>query len=144
MTAGRILVHTDFTDASAAAVRYGRVLAESLGASLQFLHVLEEPLRAGWTAEVSAAALPEVQEAMEMEAEQWLDGVLSESEQERFEASLDVETGDIAAEIVRYAEANAIDIIVMSATKTAGSDVADVSAAQEVLIRAHCSVFVVR
>jgi nucleotide-binding universal stress UspA family protein len=142
--ARRIVVHTDLSDASGAAVRYARALAESLGGTLQFLHVVQEPLSAGWTAEVGASALPELQQAMEIEAELWLDGVLPEDEQERFKASLDVETGDIAEEIVRYANEQEADIVVLSATANGGPDAADTSTAEDVVRKCRCSVFVVR
>ncbi len=144
MLVRRIVVHTDFSEASAAAVQYARVLAADLGATIQFLHVLREPLSAGWTAEVSTSALPEVQHAMEIEAEQWIDRVLPESEQERFQASLDFETGDVAEEIVRYADAQAADIVILSTTRDANPQIADLAVAEKVLRKCRCSVFVVR
>ncbi len=144
MIVRRIVVHTDFSEASAAAVQYARALAADLGATLQFLHVLQEPLSAGWTAEVSTSSLPAVQQAMEMEAEQWLDRVLPENDQERFQASLDFETGDIAAEIIRYAEAQAADIVILGTSRDNDPQTADVRVAEEVLRRCRCSVFVVR
>ncbi len=144
MTTRRIVVHTDFSDASVTAVHYARLLADGLGARLDFLHVIQEPLQAGWTSEVSAAALPEVQQAMEVEAEQWVDRVLPEEEQERYGASLHFETGDIATEICRFVAANRVDIVVVSATPAANNDEADIGVAEDVLRRCPCSVFVAR
>ncbi len=139
----RIVVHTDFTEASAIAVHYARALADALGATLQFLHVVREPLSAGWTSEVNAAELPEVQQAMEVEAAQWLERVLPENEQERFQASLDVETGDIAEEVARYAAEREADIVILGAS--AGRDArVDTRVAEDVLRKCRCSVFVVR
>ncbi len=143
----RIIVHSDFSDGSVTAVRYARILAHELGGSLQFLHVVREPLSAGWTAEVRAATLPEVQQAMEVEAEQWLDRMLSEEEQERLGATLDVETGDIAEEIVRYASEQHADIVLLSASRDNAADNPDVvttAIAEKVVRKCHCSVFVVR
>jgi nucleotide-binding universal stress UspA family protein len=136
----RIVVHIDLTDAAIPAVEYARILAASLGATLHFLHVVKEPLSAGWTAELQPFAFPEVQQAMEVEAEQWLDGVIPESEQERFEASLDVETGEIAEEIIRCAHDHEADLIVVSA-KAEGAD-ADMT--ERLLRKVRCSVLVVR
>ncbi len=144
MIVRRIVVHTDFSDASAAAARYARFLAEDLGATLQFLHVLQEPLSAGWTAEVSTSALPKVQRAMEIEAEQWIDRVLPESDQERFQASLDFETGDVAEEIVRYADAQAADIVILSTPRDSDPQTPDSRVAEAVVRKCRCSVFVVR
>src|SRR5512141_2670733 len=55
MITRRIVVHTDFSEASVTAVHYARLLADGLGATLDFVHVLQEPLQAGWTSEVSTA-----------------------------------------------------------------------------------------
>src|SRR5512146_497034 len=144
MVVRRIVVHTDFSEASAAAVKYARALANDLGATLQFLHVLQEPLSAGWTAEVSTAALPRVQQAMEVKAEQWLNRMLPEEEQERYQAKVDFETGDIAQEIARYARAQAADIVILGASRDANVQTADTAVAEQVLRRCRCSVFVVR
>ncbi len=144
MIARRIVVHTDFSEASAEAVEYARALASASGGTLQILHVVQEPLSAGWTAEVSGAALPEVQEAMEVEAEQWLDRVLPEDEQDRFATSLDFETGDMAEEIARYATEHNADIVILGASNRSGADRADTRVAEEVLRKCRCSVFVVR
>jgi nucleotide-binding universal stress UspA family protein len=144
MNTRRIVVHTDFSDASVAAVHYARLLADGLGATLDFLHVVQEPLQAGWTSEVSTAALPEVQQAMEVEAEQWVDRVLPEAQQERYGASLHFVTGDIGTEICRFVAANRVDIVVVSATAAANDNEADIDVAEDVLKKCRCSVFVVR
>lgn len=143
MISRRIIVHTDFSERSTAAVQFARALAGAFDATLQFLHVVQEPLSAGWTAELSTAALPEVQQAMEIEAEQWLERVLPENEQERFQASVDVETGDVAGEIVRYADEQAADIVILSVSAN-GGERADTGIAEQVLRRCRCSVFAVR
>ncbi len=144
MICRRIVVHTDLTDASAAAVEYARALAAAFDATLQFLHVVREPLSAGWTAEVSTSTLPQVQQAMEVEAEQWLDRALPEAEQERFGASLDVETGNVAAEIVRYAREQDADVVVLTASPDGAAGQSDTGVAEEVLRNCGCSVAVVR
>ncbi len=146
MIARRILVHVDFTDASADALRYARMLAERLGATLRVLHVEKEPLSAGWTSEVSAARLPELQQAMEEEAEQWLDRILPEAERQRLDGRLDFETGDIAQEVARYANQHHVDLVVLSASRRESGDphTSDTGVAEDVVSKCHCSVLVVR
>jgi len=39
----RILVPTDFSEASSAAIQYGQAFAEAFDASLCVLHVMEDP-----------------------------------------------------------------------------------------------------
>ena len=48
----QILVATDFSEASAAATEYGRALARTFGASLHLLHVVDDPYRSAYAAEV--------------------------------------------------------------------------------------------
>jgi nucleotide-binding universal stress UspA family protein len=144
MIARRILVHVDLTDASLDAVRYARILAERLGASLRVVHVKQEPLSAGWTSEVSVARLPEVQQAMEEEAEQWLDQVLPQADRQRLDVRLDLETGDIADEVARYADQHHVDLVVLSASRREDADTTDTGIARDVLAKCRCSVLVVR
>ena len=60
------------TKSSTVSVRLRGGMAESFGARLHVLYTVEEPLSAGWTAEVSAERLPEVHDAMEIEAQERL------------------------------------------------------------------------
>ena len=46
----QILVPTDFSEPSDNAMRYARALAETFGAALHLLHVVEEPVMYGWEA----------------------------------------------------------------------------------------------
>jgi nucleotide-binding universal stress UspA family protein len=50
-----VLVPTDFSECSDAAIRYGRALAEAFGASLHLLHVVQDPYKQAWAAEGFAA-----------------------------------------------------------------------------------------
>jgi len=55
-----ILVPTDFSECSEAAVRYGRALAEAFGASLHLLHVVQDPYKQAWAAEGFAAPVTDM------------------------------------------------------------------------------------
>ena len=63
-----ILLHGAPDEAFDRSVVFARRMAESFGARLHVLYTIEDPLSAGWTAEMSADRLPEVHEAMETEA----------------------------------------------------------------------------
>ena len=99
----RILVPTDFSRASEAALAHARILAESTGATLHLLHVVNK---------ASLATVPadprEYESAAYEQLQQWLssegpDGIL-----------LVVERSEVPAdEITRYARAHDIDLIVM-------------------------------
>jgi nucleotide-binding universal stress UspA family protein len=55
-----ILVPTDFSECSEAAIRYGRALAEAFGASLHLLHVVQDPYKQAWAAEGFAAPVTDM------------------------------------------------------------------------------------
>ena len=75
-----ILVTTDFGEASDAALRYGRELAERFGATLHVLHVAENVAIATLGAETFAAVAPRLQEQIEENARKTLDELLIDSD----------------------------------------------------------------
>ena len=67
-----ILLHGGPDEAFDRSVVFARRMAESFGARLHVLYTVEDPLSAGWTAEVSAERLPEVHDAIDDEARERL------------------------------------------------------------------------
>ncbi|MGH9307975.1 MAG: hypothetical protein ACRD1U_01280, partial [Vicinamibacterales bacterium] len=68
VTMREVLLHGGSDEAFDRSIAFARRLAESFGARLHIVYSLEDPLDAGWTAEVSAERLPEVRQAIEDEA----------------------------------------------------------------------------
>ena len=68
-----VLVPTDFSDCSEAAVRYGRALAQAFGASLHLLHVVQDPYKQAWAAEGFAAPVSDMIVQWETEARKRLE-----------------------------------------------------------------------
>jgi nucleotide-binding universal stress UspA family protein len=122
-------------------VAFARRLAESFGARLHVVYTVEEPLSAGWTAEVSAERLPEVHEAMETEARERLARLIPEPEQEQLGVQLALRTGPAATELVRYTKEHNIDlaIVYMPADGSTGGDLA-----RSLLDHGRCAVLVLR
>jgi nucleotide-binding universal stress UspA family protein len=141
----KVLVPTDFSDASACALRYGRALAEAFGASLHVLHVVENLVAHAWTAEVYVTALPGLLEEVEREAIDRLSRLLTPSERAALRAELAVAGGSPFLEIIRYARAHQIDLIVMG---THGRGPVEHmllgSVAEKVVRKAGCPVLTVR
>ena len=110
-----VLLHGGVDEAFDRSVAFARRLAESFGARLHVLYTVEEPLKAGWTAEVSADRLPEIHQAMEAEARERLSRFIPLEDQDRLGVNIALRTGDTVAEIVRYAETHSIDLAIVQA-----------------------------
>jgi nucleotide-binding universal stress UspA family protein len=134
VTVSRILVATDFSEASARALEFGRLFADACGASLHLLHV--EPPAVGHPDEARRAS---ARACAKLEALRDAAGGAAG------EATIACRTGPIAAEIVRYAADEGIDLIVMG-THSHGPAFQMVSGsiAEVVLADAPCAVLAVK
>jgi universal stress protein A len=145
MTLTRILVATDFSDASEDALAYARMLADAFGASLHVLHVLEDLAAHAWTTEVYVAALPGVHEEMERQAHDRLQQLLTDEERARYRAELVLRFGSPFVEIVRYAREHEIGLIVLGTHgRGALAHMLLGSVAERVVRKAPCPVLTVR
>lgn len=143
-TGGRmkeILLHGGSAGTLDRAVSMARQLADAFGARLHVVFTLEDPLSAGWTAEMSAERLPELHQAMEQEARERLARLISAEDQERLGVEIVLRTGAAADEIVLYTKDHAIDLAIVQSPASGGGD-ADV--ARALLDRGDCAVLVVR
>jgi len=113
LTLKTVLVPTDFSDASESALRYGKAMAEKFGASLHVVHVMEDLLAHAWAAEVYVSSMPQLRDEIEKESRQRLETVLAEGERARFRAETALLAGNPFLEIIRYAKAHDVDLIVM-------------------------------
>jgi nucleotide-binding universal stress UspA family protein len=113
-TVTRILVATDFSAASGAALEFAKTLSTRFGASLHLLHVLEDPYVTGaFAADVYAPPPPGLRESWLRSAETTMATLLTEAEATAFAATTDVVFGPIAHTIVERASQIGADLIVM-------------------------------
>ena len=107
----KILVATDFSEPSAVAMAYGRDFARSYKAQLHVLHVVEDVVMR-YSPEIGMA-LPQLQVDLETAAQREFTALITDDDRQSLNVVTRVETSlNIAEAITRYAEENAIDLIV--------------------------------
>jgi nucleotide-binding universal stress UspA family protein len=143
---GRILVPTDFSATADLALDYARKLAVRFSASLQLLHVVEEPfLGGGIAAEIYVSDPSAVRAAAVGEALERLAARVTPHDRDELDASTHVVFGTVAESIIDHAVHARIDLIVMGTTARTG--VAHLLAgdvAEHVVRLAPCPVLTVR
>ena len=133
----RILVPTDFSGPSAAALDYARTLARTFGARLHLLHVTENAF---------LRAVVSDPRDLETAARRQLQETLTEEDAGSLGAVIAVEQSDDPAdEIVSYARQAEIDLIVMGTHGRSGmAHLLMGSVAEHVVHAAPCAVLTVR
>jgi nucleotide-binding universal stress UspA family protein len=141
----KILVPTDFSEPSVAAVKYACDLADRLHASVSILHAVEDPIQLGTYSEYYTPP-PEFAERIEHEADVNLQSILTPDEKERYRATLVLSHGAAAHEIVKYLyEHNDVGLVVMATHGRGGvSRLMMGSVAEKVLRAAPCPVLTIR
>lgn len=110
----RILVPVDFSPHSELALRYATALASRLGASLEILHVVAEPIApSAWGSEIPIPDPSELRTKLTAEAERQLEQYRAIAEGSHVRTLTTVRTGRPAHMITAHANAGAIDLIVM-------------------------------
>ena len=111
ITLKTILVPSDFSECSDAALRYGLELARRFDARLHLLHVVQDPLTQPWAAEGFSAPLFDMVEKWQKDAQARLAASVPLADIGRVTV-----TATVAwpyAEILRYANEHGVDLIVM-------------------------------
>jgi nucleotide-binding universal stress UspA family protein len=145
ITLNSILVATDFSVPSDAALAYGQALARTFNATLHVLHVVDDLcLRLGGEAYV--ATIPEAQKALEDAARKRLDALLIDNDPVPLPIKPVVVTfSSPARAIVDYAAESHIDLIVVGTHgRGAVAHLLLGSVAERVVRTASCPVLTVR
>ena len=130
----QVLIHIGGTMPNAEDVNAVHALADGLGATLHVMFTQPDPLSAGWQAEVDAAGLPDVHQAMEEEARAKLRPIFGADADM---PTIQIRTGDPIRAIADYAAEAKIDLIVVG---LAGEE--EKSLAPALLDAAPCSLLV--
>ncbi len=139
----RILVPTDFSEPSDAALDYARALAEKFGASLHLLHIIEPHTSGPFSNELYIG--PSMYEVQVKEAQSKLAVRVPPADRARYGATTEVMTGMSADTIVAFAGDQSVDLIVMGTHGRTGlAHLLMGSVAEHVVRTAPCPVLTVR
>jgi nucleotide-binding universal stress UspA family protein len=141
MTAPRkILVPTDFSETSEHALAYARVIAQSLDATFHLLHVILDANWQPWSMDTSGVDVRQLMGTWEAQAQERLTKLRPD------ETTVVVtKVGHPFLEIIRYAKAHDIDLIVMGTHgRGAIEHMLLGSVAEKVVRKAPCPVLTVR
>ncbi len=140
-----VLVATDFSDASDAALEYGRQFARMFGATLHVIHVVENVM-ARFAADAYPVLLPDLQREVEEAGEKRLLSQLTPEDSVQLHAVPVVRTSTSpAATIVDYAREADVDLVIMGTHgRGAVAKLLMGSVAERVVRTATCPVLTVR
>jgi nucleotide-binding universal stress UspA family protein len=140
----RILYPTDFSEGSAVAIPYVADMAKRYGANLYVVHVIYDIAKAsGWY--VPHISMDEVYKDMEESAAKELRRFCAEDLRGYKDIKYVVLKGTPSEEIIRFAEDNQVDLVVMGTHGRKGLDrVLFGSTAEKVVKGASCPVLTVR
>jgi len=142
----RILVPTDFSDASDTALAHARELAATLGASVRIVHVFDDPyVTLTMAADGQMFLPPDLRASLMQDADARLRQRLQAAARGGPREETALLTGPVAATLVEDAEAHAIDLILMATHGRGGmAHLLLGSVAERVVRTAPCPVMTVR
>ena len=146
ITLRNILVATDFSEPSDAALTYGRALARNFGATLHVVHVVGNVPTVVYGAEAYALSMPELQQEIEDSARKQLAALLIDNDPQPMpKREVVIASDSPAAAIVDYAARERIDLIVVGTHgRGAVAHLLMGSVAERVVRTAPCPVLTVR
>ncbi len=142
----RILTPVDFSEASAAALRYAEALALPLNASIELLHVFHPPplVDADLMIQTPGASQMSVSTWMKTEASKTMERFLS-PRPDSARPLIHLREGDTAKTIVRFAKEERFDLIVLGTHGRSGLKGWEIGCVAERVVRtAQCPVLTVR
>jgi universal stress protein A len=141
----RILVPTDFSQPSDAALDYARILAAKFGSTLRILHVVDDPSSSSeFVSDGFAPSTAEIQTALTAHSRKRLEHLMTSMDRSRYHAHVDAVIGRPAEAIIDYAGATGTSLIVMGTHgRTGMAHLLMGSVAEQVVRTAPCPVLTV-
>jgi nucleotide-binding universal stress UspA family protein len=142
----RILVPIDFSAHSERALDHAAALAKTFGASVELLHVVEDPFaHGGWGSEMYIPDITQTRQAAIEDAERQIEATRTAIADRRVPIVTSVRMGRPAPTIIEHADAVNANLIVMGTHgRTGVARMLIGSVAEQVVRTAHCPVLTVR
>jgi nucleotide-binding universal stress UspA family protein len=142
----RILVPTDFSPPSDAALEYARILAAKFGSTLRILHVIDDPSASSdFVGDGFAPSTEDIRICLLAHARKRLDHLMNLVDRSRYHAHADAVLGTPAEAIIDFASATGTSLIVMGTHGRTGlAHLLMGSVAEQVVRTAPCPVLTVR
>ena len=141
----RILLATDFSEASLHALAYAISLARSMKSKLILMYVVNQKMFSEGLSFARVSSPEALGKEMADEARRRLKALVPEKERNGLDWETNVRSGNPAQQVIRYAKENGVDLIVIGTTGHSGVDrMVFGSTAEKVVRGAHCSVLTVR
>jgi len=143
MNIKKILLPTDFSEGSRAAMDYAKSLAKHYDAQIALIYVVDDLTKTrGWY--VPHISLTELYKDMEESAHKQIERCCYEELRDFDGVEKVVAKGVPDEEILKYAKEKGIDLIVMGTYSKVGMDVLFGSTAEKVMRKANCPVLCVK
>ena len=142
----RILVPTDFSPHSAAALEHARILAAAFRSQLRILHVVDDPsASSNFVPDGFAPSTEDMRALLVENARRRLERLLNVVDRDRYHAHVDAVIGMPATAIVDYAAVTDTSLVVMGTHGRTGlAHLVMGSVAEQVVRLAPCPVLTVR
>jgi nucleotide-binding universal stress UspA family protein len=141
----KILYPTDFSESSLEALRYAVSLAKDYKAKLILMHVINEQIFSEGLNLPRVSAPEALGQEMEAEAGRQLRMLIPADQRQGLDSEMVIRSGMPFLEVIRYAEANGVDLIVIGTHGRSGMEhIIFGSTAEKVLRKATCPVLSVR
>ncbi len=140
----RIMVPIDFSDHSKKAITYAKILCRDYDAQLEVIHVIEESIPPALFA-LEKSSLLKLLPDLHKNSLKLIEKIVHDVPGPVIDTSIKVREGYVPKEILKHAEENSIDLIVMTTHGTSGGDYFLLgSVSEKVIRRAANPVFIVK
>jgi len=140
----RILVPIDFSDHSKKALVYAKEIAESYGANLQLLHVIEDTIHPAFSLS-GKSSIFDLVPGIEEDCRRRIEKLIQETGVSKENTEIIVKGGQAAHDIIKFAKENSSDLVVIATHGLTGIEHLLLGSVTEKVVRmAPCPVFTVK